>query len=368
MIDTRLEKLATILVRYSLGLKKNDLFVISGSHLAAPLIKEVYYQAVKIGAHPFTHIGIDGLAEIYYQYASEQQLKYVSPLSKFETEQIDASLSIISPENTRNMTNIDPKKQAISSAANHQIYETFLRRAAKKELRWCITQYPTQASAQDAEMSLANYEDFIFDAAHVHAKDPIKYWKTVQRDQEKIRTFLNKKKNLHVIAKDTDLRVSVTGRKWINCSGTENFPDGEVFTGPVESSAEGHISYSFPGSYNGREVNDIQLWFEKGNVVKATASKGESFLHTMLAMDAGAKRLGEFAFGTNYGVKNYTKNTLFDEKIGGTIHLAVGSGYPETGSKNKSSLHWDMVCDLRKNGEVYADDELIYKNGRFLNI
>ncbi|MCX6661782.1 MAG: aminopeptidase [Euryarchaeota archaeon] len=368
MIDKRLEKLATILVRYSLGLKKNDLFVISGSHLAAPLIKEVYHQAVKVGANPFTHIGIDGLAEIYYKYSSEQQLKYVSPLSKFEIEQIDASLSIISPENTRNMTNIDPKKQAISSVAHQQIQRIFLERAAKKELRWCITQYPTQASAQDAEMSLADYEDFVFHAAHVDAKDPIKYWRTVQRDQEKIRTFLSKKKNLHVIGKDTDLRVSVTGRRWINCSGTENFPDGEVFTGPIETSAEGHIRYSFPGSYSGREVNDITLWFKKGVVVKATASKGESFLHSMLAMDPGAKRLGEFAFGTNYGVRNYTKNTLFDEKIGGTIHLAVGSGFPETGSKNKSSLHWDMVCDLRKNGEVYADNELIYKNGRFLNL
>ncbi len=368
MIDKRLEKLATILTRYSLNLKKNDLFVISGSHLAAPLIKEVYYQAVQIGAHPFTHIGIDGLAEIYYQNSSDQQLKYVSPLSKYEIEQIDASLSIISPENTRNMTNIDPKKQAISNAAHHEIHEIFLNRAAKKELRWCITQYPTQASAQDAEMSLEDYENFVFNAAHVQEKDPIKYWRTVQSDQEKIRTFLNKKKTLHVIGTDTDLRISVAGRKWFNCSGTENFPDGEVFTGPVETSADGHISYSFPGSYNGREVNDIQLWFKKGVVVKATASKGERFLHTMLAMDPGAKRLGEFAFGTNYGVKNYTKNTLFDEKIGGTIHLAVGSGYPETGSKNKSSLHWDMVCDLRKNGEIYADDELIYKNGRFLNI
>lgn len=368
MIDKRLEKLATILIRYSLRLKKNDLFVISGSHLAAPLITEVYHQAVKLGAHPFTHIGIDGLAEIYYQYASEQQLKYVSPFSKFEIEQIDASLSIISPENTRNMTNINPKKQAISSAAHHQIHETFLKRAAKKELRWCITQYPTQAQAQDAEMSLADYEDFLFNAAHVHAKDPIKYWRTVHREQERIRTYLCKKKTLHVIAKDTDLHISVTGRKWINCSGKENFPDGEVFTGPVETSAEGHISYSFPGSYNGREVNDIQLWFKNGAVVKATASKGESFLHAMLAMDPGAKRLGEFAFGMNYGVKNYTKNTLFDEKIGGTIHLAVGSGYPETGSNNKSSLHWDMVCDLRKNGEIYADSELIYKNGRFLKL
>jgi aminopeptidase len=368
MIDKRLENLATILTRYSLNLKKNDLFVISGSHLAAPLIKEVYRQAIKMGAHPFTHIGIDGLAEIYYQHSSDQQLKYVSPLSKFEIEQIDASLSIISPENTRNMTNIDPKKQAISNTAHHQIHQTFLERAAKKELRWCITLYPTQSSAQDAEMSLADYEDFVFNAAHVQAKDPIQYWQTVHTEQEKIRKLLSTKKNLHVLAKDTDLRVSVAGRTWINCSGKENFPDGEVFTGPVETSAEGYISYSFPGSYNGREVNDIKLWFKKGVVVKAEASKGEQFLHAMLAMDPGAKRLGEFAFGTNYGVKDYTKNTLFDEKIGGTIHLAVGSGYPETRSKNISSLHWDMVCDLRKKGEVYADDELIYKNGRFLNL
>jgi aminopeptidase len=367
MIDKRLEKFANILVHYSLGLKKNDLFEISGSYLAAPLIKEVYQQAVEIGANPFTHIGIDGLAEIYYRYSSENQLKYVSPISRFEVEHIDVSLSIISPENTRNMTNIDPKKQVISSVAHQQIQRIFLDRAAKKELRWCVTQYPTQASAQDAEMSLAEYENFIFNAAHVDAKNPINYWRTIYKEQETIRKLLSTKNNIHVLARDTDLRVSVAGRKWINCSGTENFPDGEVFTGPVENSAEGHISYSFPGSHGGREVDDIQLSFKKGVVVKATASKGEKFLRSMLAMDPGAKRLGEFAFGTNYGVKMYTKNTLFDEKIGGTIHLAMGSGYPETGSKNKSSLHWDMVCDLRKNGEVYADNELVYKNGRFLS-
>jgi aminopeptidase len=368
MIDRRLEKLATILVRHSVDLRKDDLFVISGSSLAAPLIREVYRQAIEVGAHPFTHVGIDGLAEIYYQHSSDRQLKYVSPLSKFEIEHIDASLSIISPENTRNMTGIDPKKQAISSIAHQQLHTIFLERAAKKELRWCVTQYPTQASAQDAEMSLAEYEQFIFNAAHVDAKDPIKYWRTVHTEQEKVRKLLQTKKTLHVLAKDTDLTVSVKGRKWINCAGKENFPDGEVFTGPVESSAEGTISYSFPGSHGGREVDDIQLTFKKGAVVKATASKGEKFLRSMLDMDPGAKRLGEFAFGTNYGVKRYTKNTLFDEKIGGTIHLAVGAGYPETGSNNKSSLHWDMVCDLRKNGEVYADDELIYKNGRFLHI
>ena len=190
----------------------------------------------------------------------------------------------------------------------------------------------------------------------------------VFKDQEKVKKLLESKKKLRVIAKDTDLTISVAGRKWINCHGKEKFPDGEVFTGPIENSAEGFISYSFTASHGGREVDNIQLWFKKGKVVKAKASKGEKYLKSMLDMDKGSRKIGEFSFGTNYGIKEYTKNTLFDEKIGGTIHIAVGSGYPETGSKNKSSLHWDMMCDLRKNGEVYADGELIYKNGKFLKV
>jgi aminopeptidase len=368
MTDTRVEKLAYILVHHSLSIKKHDLFQIAGSNLAAPLIREVYRQALEAGAYPYVHIGIDGLTEMYYKHSSTAQLQYVSPVDKFELEHINARLSIISPENTRNLTGVDPKKQAISSSAHHEMMEIFLNRAMKKELRWCVTQYPTQAAAQDAEMSLADYETFVFNAAHVTAKDPIAYWKSVDKSQEKIKKFLETKKTIHVLAKDTDLTVSVAGRKWINCAGRENFPDGEVFTGPIENATEGCIHYTFPISYGGREIEDVGLWFKKGMVVKAYASKGEKFLQEMLKTDPGARRLGEFSFGTNYGVKQYTKNTLFDEKIGGTIHLAVGSGYPETRSKNKSSLHWDMVCDLRKNGEVYADKELIYKNGQFLNI
>ena len=366
MIDPRLEKFAHILINHSLGIKKGDLFVISGGISAVPLIKEVYKQSLKKGAHPYVRIGIDDLAEIYYKNASEKQLKYVSPIAKYEIEKIDARLGIISQENTRNLTNVDPKKQAISSTAQKEIHEIFLNRAAKKELRWCLTQYPTNAAAQDADMSLEEYEDFIFKAAHVDKKDPIGYWKNIFKEQERIRKFLEKKSKLHIIAKDTDLTISVKNRKWINCYGKENFPDGEVFTGPIENSAEGHISYSFPAVHGGRLVENIQLWFSKGKVVKAKASSGEKFLKSMLDMDKGARYIGEFAFGTNYGIKRYTKNTLFDEKIGGTIHIAVGSGYPETGSKNKSSLHWDMMCDLRKQGEVYADGELIYKNGKFI--
>jgi aminopeptidase len=328
----------------------------------------VYKQALKVGAHTYTKIGIGGIAEIYYKFASEKQLKYMSPLDKYETQNIDARLGIISPENTRNLTNVDPKKQAISSVANKEIHEIFLDRAAKKELRWCLTQYPTNSSAQDADMSLNEYEEFIFNAAHVEKKDPIKYWNKIYQEQEKIKKLLDKKKKLHIITKDTDLKISVEGRKWINCYGKENFPDGEIFTGPIENSAEGKISYSFPASHGGREVTDIQLWFSKGKVIKAKASKGDKFLNSMLNMDKGASRIGEFSFGTNYGIKKYSKNTLFDEKIGGTIHIAVGSGYPETGSKNKSSLHWDMMCDLRRNGKVYADNKLIYENGKFLDI
>jgi aminopeptidase len=366
MIDSRLRTLATILIKHSLSIKKNDLFLISGNPVASPLIKEVYRQALKSGAHPFIRLGLDGLAEVFYQQASEQQLKYVSPISMFEIENIDARLSIISPKNTKSMTNVDPNKQVTTSVAHKEIHDIFLKRAAEKQLRWCVTQYPTNASAQDAEMSLEEYEDFIFSAAHVQEPKPIQYWKTVFKKQEKIKKILDSKKHIKVVASDTDLTLSVEGRTWINCYGKENFPDGEIFTGPRETSLEGYIRYSFPISYGGREVDGVQLWFKKGKVVKVRAEKGEEFLNSMLDMDSGARRVGEFAFGMNYGISKYTLNTLFDEKIGGTIHLAVGSGYPETGSTNKSSLHWDMMCDLRKNGEVYADGELIYKNGRFL--
>jgi len=366
MLDPRLEKLAHILVTHSLSIQKDDLFVISGSELATPLIKEVYRQAIDLGAHPFVKLGFDGLAEIFYKNASDEQLQFVSPIDKFELETVNARLGILSPLNTRSMTNIDPNKQALSSKAHQELQDLFLQRAANKELRWCITQYPTNSAAQDADMSLGDYENFIFQAAHVDKKDPVQYWQNIHQEQERIKNLLESKKIIHIVAKDTDLTLSVENRKWINCSGKENFPDGEVFTGPVEDSAEGYISYSYPGVYGGRLVENIKLCFENGKVVDAEASTGKEFLIAMLDMDEGARYLGEFAFGMNYGIQTFTKNTLFDEKIGGTIHLAVGSAYPESGSNNKSGLHWDMVCDLRKKGEVYADDELIYKNGKFL--
>ena len=160
------------------------------------------------------------------------------------------------------------------------------------------------------------------------------------------------------------MKVGISGRKFINCSGHNNFPDGEVFTGPEENSVEGKIRYSFPACLSGREVDGVELEFKKGEVVKASAEKNEEFLLSMIGMDAGSKRIGEFAFGLNYGIKQYTKNILFDEKMGGTVHLALGKGYPESGSRNNSALHWDMVCELRKEGEVYVDGKLFFKKGK----
>ena len=367
MIDEEIGKIANILVNYSLQIRKHDLFQIVGNHLSAPLIREVYKQGLKAGAHPYVLIEIDDLKGLFFKHSSTKQLQYVSPIDKFEMECITAKLYIISPENTRNLSGVDPVKQAVASAARRAIMERFWTRSLKKEFRWCETQYPTQAAAQDAEMSLADYETFVFNAAHVNAKDPLAYWNSVEREQEKLRRFLEAKKKIHVLAKDTDLTISVSDRKWINCAGRQNFPDGEVATGPIENSAEGYIRFSFPSMYRSREIEDVRLQFKKGVVIKATALKGESFLQEMLKVDAGARRLGEFSFGTNYGIKQYTRNMLFDEKIGGTIHLAVGHGIPQTGSKNKSSIHWDMVCDLRRYGEIYADNQLIYKNGKFLS-
>jgi aminopeptidase len=244
--------------------------------------------------------------------------------------------------------------------------KTMMRRSAAGELRWVIAPYPTNAFAQDADMSLRDYADFLYRACMPDLDDPIGYWRKVEAEQERVIEWLKGKENVHVTGPETDLRLSVAGRKFINCSGKVNVPDGEVFTGPVEDSAEGYVYFSYPAIESGREVTGVRLWFEKGRVVKATAEKNEEFLLKTLDTDAGSRYLGEFAIGTNEGITQFSREILFDEKIGGSFHMALGAGYPETGSKNESAIHWDMVCDLRQGGEIEVDGELLYKNGKFV--
>jgi aminopeptidase len=366
MADPRVETVAMILVDYSVEVKPNQLVRISGGPEGAPLILAVYQKVLERGAHPFLQVEPEEAEELFYTYAKDAQLDYIPPFMKDMIEQIDASIGIWTDVNTKQLTNADPAKQSRRGVAMRPLSDRLLERAAKKELRWSGTIHPTQAFAQDAEMSLREFEDFVYKACLVHEPDPINAWKKVSKEQQRVTDWLNKARQIHVIGQDTDLKLEVTGRKWINCDGHENFPDGEIFTGPIEESVNGHIRYTYPACHFGREVEDVRLQFKDGKVTKVTAGKNEQFLLKMLESDKGAKYIGEFAFGTNSGIQRFTKNTLFDEKIGGTIHLALGKGYPESGSKNKSAIHWDMVCDLRDGGEVRVDETVFLKDGKIL--
>ena len=366
MADPRVDTVAKILVNYSVEVQANQLVRISGGPEGASLILAVYQKVLERGAHPFLQVELEEAEELMYTYASDTQLDYVPPFMKDVIEQIDAGIGIWTDANTKRLTNADPAKQSRRAVARRPLSDRLLERAAKKELHWTGTLYPTQAFAQDAEMSLREFEDFVYKACLVHERDPIEAWRTISKKQQRLVDWLNKAKQIHVVGPDTDLKLEVTGRKWINCDGHENFPDGEIFTGPIEESVNGYIRYTYPACHYGREVEDVRLQFKDGKVIKATAAKNEEFLLKMLESDGGARYVGEFAFGTNPGILRFTKNTLFDEKIGGTIHLAVGTGYPESGSKNKSAIHWDMVCDLRDGGEVRVDGTLFLKDGKIL--
>jgi len=363
--DPRYEKLAQVLVNYSVEVQKGNLVEINSVPVAGPLVTEVYREVLKAGGHPYTRIYLPALREIYLKTAKKHQLGYVSPIIEFETEKVDCSITIWADDNTKALTNVDPKTQAARSAATRKIFMRAMEREAAGELKWVGTQFPCNASAQDAEMSLDEYEDFVLEACLVHRKDPIAAWKRIHGQQEKICKALNTKKKIRIVTKGTDITMSVAGRTWINCDGKANMPDGEIFTGPVEDSVEGKIEFSFPACYYGREAVGVALVFKKGKVVKAKAVKGEEFLTAMLDSDEGARRVGEIAVGTNYAIQRFTRNTLFDEKIGGTVHMALGASIPESGGKNESGLHWDMVTDMRAGGKIYADGKIIYKDGKF---
>lgn len=366
MHDPRIAKFADVLVNYSVDVKKDHLVRIGGPILSLPLIIELERAVLQAGAHPLVRLDSEHLTDVFLKEASEEQLRFVDPVGMFEVEKIDRYIGIGADENSRHTTRVDPKRLAATSMARKPFLEKLLGRAAKDELKWVYTQYPTNAFAQDAEMSLEQYEEFLFHACKLHAANPVAEWKKLSVSQQKLVDFLNGKKDYHVVAANgTDVHMSVEGKTWINCDGQANFPDGEVFTGPEIKSVNGQINFSFPAVHHGREVTDVKLTFRDGKVVAASASKGEDFLISTLDTDAGSRFLGECAIGSNFDIQQYTHNTLFDEKIGGTVHFALGKGYPETGNTNESAVHWDMVVDLRQGGFVEIDGEKVNVNGKF---
>ncbi len=366
MYDERIGKIAEILVRYSLNVQPGENVIIRSTPLAEPLIKAAYREILRAGGHPLLEITFSDMDEIFFKEASEDQLRYISPLRRWVVENMDAVLTIMASSNTKALSNVDPARVAMHRQAMEPLSTRFLERAAEGSLKWTLTLFPTPAYAQDADMSLAEFTEFVFNASLPDPADPIGYWRRVSEYQARVVDWLSQKDEIHVVAPGTDLRLRVKGRTWISADGRHNFPDGEVFTAPIEDSVEGHITFSYPAVYQGREVEGVQLWFEKGKVVKASARKGEAFLLKMLDTDEGARRVGEFAIGLNPGIQTFTRNILFDEKIKGTVHMALGKAYPECGGTNQSAIHWDMVCDLRQGGKIYADGELFYENGDFV--
>ena len=311
-------------------------------------------------------VSLPDTEEIFFRYASDEQLKHVPKPLELVMETYDVRISVIAESNTKALSNVEPGKIVLQQRARTELMRTFMRRSAAGELRWTVAPFPTNAFAQDAEMSLSEYEDFVYNACLPDMDDPVGYWQQFSVYQEKLVSWLKGKVNLHIKGPETDLRLSIAGRSFVNCDGHYNMPDGEIFTGPVEDSIEGSVYFSYPAIYKGREVTGVRLWFEQGKVVKASADKNEEFLLQTLDTDVGSRFVGEFAIGTNQAINHFTREILFDEKIGGSFHMALGAGYPETGSKNESAIHWDMICDLRENGGVWIDNECFYQNGKFM--
>jgi aminopeptidase len=366
MVDPRVEKLADLLVNYSIEAKPGQKVLLHGHAQAQPLLLELYKKILQIGAHPFLLPILENQDYTFMKYANDDQLAYISKPHRIFFEEFDARIRLLCETNTREMNNLPAEKLQKRARAFGPLMDTMLERSAKGEYRWTGTLYPTQAHAMEADMSLEEYEDFVYNACMPDLNDPIGYWRKVSAEQDKYIQWLKGKKKVHVSGPETDLRLSIEGRPFINCDCKENVPDGEIFTSPVEDSIEGHVYYSYPAIYYGHEVEGIRLWFEKGKVVKATAEKNEEFLIKTLDTDEGSRYVGEWAIGTNYGITKFTHEILFDEKIGGSFHMAVGAGFPESGGKNTSSVHWDMICDMRNGGEIRVDDELFYKDGKFV--
>ncbi len=367
MFNPLIKKYADVLVDYSVKVKQNDLVIIYARGITCqPLVKEIFKACLLKGANPVVRTSMDEIAETFIKYANNSQLNYVDEMSKIEVEKADIMIFIGAPSNIKCMANADSDKMAIRSKAVHPILSKRLERSAVGDMLWVIADYPTNALAQEASMSLEEYSEFLIKSCYLDLDNPTEKWIEIDNEQKRIADILNKTSKLRILGDKTDITFSTAGRTWVPCSGNMNFPDGEIFTSPVEDSATGKIYFDFPQNYHGSTSREVYLILENGKVVEASAEIGNDFLQNMLDMDEGSRFVGEIAIGTNERIQDVTGNILFDEKIGGSIHMALGASYPEAGGKNKSGLHWDMIKNMKNGGKIYADDRLIYENGKFI--
>jgi len=366
MRDQRADALGRVLVRYSTKVEKDDVCVIQAPTTAEPLAQSVYEEVLRAGGLPVVQMVPEGAAAAFYELASDEQLDWVSPPARWGAENADVAIVILADANPRELSLTDPARQTRVRRARKPLLDAAMRRSAAGEHRWALTLFPTHAYASEAGMPLSRYEDFFYSACLVDDADPLTAWQRQSDQVRRLADWIQGREEVRIQGPGTDLRLGIGGRTFIPCVGEHNMPDGEFFTGPVEDSVEGEVAFSFPAVYGGREVSGVRFRFEDGKVVDASADRGEDFLISTLDTDDGARRLGELGIGTNYGIATGTKEILLDEKIGGTVHLALGASYPESGGKNESALHWDMVCDLRAGGSIVVDGDELQRDGRFV--
>jgi aminopeptidase len=373
MSDPRIDKLAQVLVHYSVAAKPRQLVGISGypfSPQVLPLMEAVVREVYRAGAHPIPYMQVpntEGFDRIFFGEANDDQLKFREPWAEQMIRSLDCDIGIMASTNTRRLSGADSSKMSIASRAVRDLVTLYFKRAAEGSLRWVLCATPTAAYAQDAEMSLPEFEDFVFGCTYADQEDPVSTWRSMSETQSVLVKRLAGKRSVSVKGPHVDLTFSIEDRVFINCDGRANMPDGEIFTGPVEESVNGWIESSFPAIFRGVEVGQVRLVLKEGRAVEADAEKHQDHLVAMLDTDEGARRMGEFGIGTNDRIAVFTKNMLFDEKIGGTVHFALGAGFPETGAKNESSIHWDLLCDMRHGGQILVDGKLFYESGRFLD-
>ncbi len=361
-----LQKYAYLLTHYCLRVQPGDRVFISATTLAEPLVREVYREALEAGATLIEcDLAFRERERLLLEYGSNEALQTPPWLMKQAMETFDAYLNIRAPFNLREMQNAPSDRHALRQEGMRPINKAYFERIANRSLRRNLCQYPTDAAAQEAGMSLSEYERFVYNACKLFEDDPAAAWLQVRAEQQRIVEHLNRCSTVRYVGPGTDISFSTAGRTWINSDGQANMPSGEVFTSPVEDSVQGVVHFSYPAIYQGHEVEGVTLWVKDGYIEKWEARQGQDFLDYIFSLP-GTRRFGEAAIGTNYAIQQITKNILFDEKIGGAIHMAIGQSYLQCGGKNESPVHWDLITDMTDGGEIWADGECIYRNGQFL--
>lgn len=373
MITNLAAKMAKILTDYSSPVKPGEYITIVGNPTTArPLMMALFEAVLERGAYP--NIQESALIspdytdyfETYMRLASDEILEREDSTRMHWVEQSDALFFIKAPANTKALSTVPGDRIATWRTGSRAFSSRYLERYAEGKLRWTVVGWPTNALAQTAEMGLREYEEFVYKACGLDQDDPVQYWLAFRAMQDRLVKWLDGKSHAEIKGPGIEMAFDFTGRPWVNCDGDNNFPDGEIFTSPVEDSVNGYVEFNYPCVYLGNEVEGVRLVFKDGRCVDASAKKGEAFLLKTLDTDEGARTLGEFAIGTNKGVTRMTRSILFDEKIGGSIHMALGRSYEESHGKNDSAIHWDMVHSMQDGGEIWIDGTLFYKAGEFL--